>query len=121
MSALGLTDSRYNQILSHIENIRKNADQDGNRCAPYLRMMCRQSADESLAKVSEYIRSVNAEQRNIVWTIEKIPGAYETYLGIHIKEWEISVWNAEDPLELLLQLEKWGVIEKRLDIDDDDE
>jgi hypothetical protein len=36
------------------------------------------------------------------------------------EEWEISAWNGEEPLELLIQLEKWGIIEQRLNIDDDE-
>ena len=121
MGALGLTEEKYHRILSHIQDIAKNAEEGATSCAPRLRKMMRhRSAEEALTKVSEYIRSVNAQQRNVVWTIEKVPGAYETFFGTHLKEWEISVWNGEDPLELLLQLERWGIIEKRLDIDEEE-
>jgi hypothetical protein len=71
-------------------------------------------------KVSEYIRELNASQRHLVWTIEKIPGVYDRGLARDRTEWEISAWNGEDPLELLIQLERWGIIEKRLSLDDDD-
>jgi hypothetical protein len=33
---------------------------------------------------------------------------------------ELSAWNADDPLELLMQLERWGIIEKRMSLDEED-
>ncbi|KAF2655305.1 hypothetical protein K491DRAFT_693050 [Lophiostoma macrostomum CBS 122681] len=48
MSALGLTESKYNRIISHIESIRRKFDEDGNKCAPYLKQMYRQSAEEAV-------------------------------------------------------------------------
>jgi hypothetical protein len=71
-------------------------------------------------KVSEYLRQLNASQRRIVFTIEKIPGVYDRGLARNRTEWEISAWNADDPLELLMQLEKWGIIENRLSLEEDD-
>ena len=70
--------------------------------------------------MSEYIRELNASQRRVVWTIEKIPGVYDRGLVRSANEWEVSAWNGEDPLELLLELERWGIVEKRLYVEDDD-
>lgn len=124
MCELGLGRAKYDKVISDIEDIRRNAR--AKESTPYLmpgfavKALRRRSAEEALTKVSEYVRKLNAQQGKIIWTIEKIPGCYENHFGNHINEWEISAWNGEDPLELLLQLEKWGIIEKRLDIDDDE-
>lgn len=118
MSELGLCEGFYNHMIARIEEIRKTEILK-KRCS--LRMLRRRSAGNALTEVSAWIREVNAMGRNkVVWTIEKIPGVYDTYLGRRGKEWEISAWNAEDPLELLLQLEKWGIIEKKLGLEDDE-
>ena len=63
------------------------------------------------------IRQINAIDRRVVWTIEKIPSVYKRTFLHDKKDWEISAWNGEDPLELHIQLEKWGIIESRLDLD----
>ncbi|KAF2791413.1 hypothetical protein K505DRAFT_309557 [Melanomma pulvis-pyrius CBS 109.77] len=124
MNELGLSKESYHTIISDIDDLRRSYSPNPSDCAPscipWLRHIRKRSADEALTKVSEYIRHVNAQQRGIVWTIEKIPGVYESELGRNGKEWEISAWNGEDPLELLIQLERWGIIEKKLNIDDDD-
>jgi hypothetical protein len=70
--------------------------------------------------MSEYLRELNAAQRRMVWTIEKISGVYDRGLARNGTEWEISAWNGEDPLELLIELERWRIIEQRLIIKDDD-
>ena len=85
-----------------------------------LNMVRRRSTEDALTRVSDYLRQLNASQRRIVWTIEKIQGVYDKGFATNCTEWEISTWNAVDPLELLIQLEKWGIIEKRLSVDDED-
>jgi hypothetical protein len=124
MEELGLTRDAYQTITGNIEDIRQSWRPNAKECFPHLpaswSQLRRRSTEDALAKVSEYIRQVNAADRRIVWTIEKIPCVYDRGLGRDRREWEISVWNGEDPLELLIQLERWGFIERKLNIDDDD-
>ncbi|KAJ4297767.1 hypothetical protein N0V90_005662 [Kalmusia sp. IMI 367209] len=126
MDELGLTHEAYQTIINNIEDIRQNYRPNHHKCVPGLLAswinikIRRRRAADALTKVSEYIRQVNASGRRIVWTIEKIPGVYDRGIGRDKQEWEISAWNSEDPFELLLQLERWGLIEKRLNIDDDE-
>jgi hypothetical protein len=124
MEELGLTRGAYQTIISTIEKIRQNCRPNAKECLPHLlaswRKLRRRSTEDALGYVSEYIRQVNAADRRIVWTIEKIPCVFDRGLGRDRREWEISIWNGEDPLELLIQLERWGIIEKKLSIDDDD-
>jgi hypothetical protein len=124
MEELGLTKSRYQTIISDITDIHTSA-QLYTRCPiPYLlsslNKIRRRSTDDALMKVSEYIRKLNASQRRVVWTIEKIPGVYDRGLARDRTEWEISAWNGEDSLELLIELERWGIIEQRLNPEDDE-
>jgi hypothetical protein len=127
MEELGLTEEQYNGIISKITEIKFNSKLALSSCmARYVlgNSMCPlqwRRAENAMAKVSEYIRTVNAKLQKVVWTIEKIPDVYERVgFGKPGCEWEISAWNGEDPLELLLQLEKWGIIEKRFGFDDDE-
>lgn len=124
MGDLGLSREAYQAIIDHIEDIRKDYRSNSKSCLPQFvaswNKIRRRSTEDALKKVSEYIRQVNAQDRRIVWTIEKIPGVYDRGFGRDRKEWEISAWNGEDPLDLLIQLEKWGIIEKKLNIDDDE-
>ncbi|CAO2651074.1 Nn.00g093710.m01.CDS01 [Neocucurbitaria sp. VM-36] len=124
MSALGLTREAYQTIISNIDTIHTQSQLNTKRPMSYLmaslNKIRKRSTEDTLMKVSEYIRELNGPQRRIVWTIEKIPGVYDRGLARDRTEWEISAWNGEDPLELVLQLEKWGIIEKRLDVDDED-
>ncbi|KAF2636540.1 hypothetical protein P280DRAFT_533664 [Massarina eburnea CBS 473.64] len=124
MEELGLTKDAYRAIIRNIEDLRKMSIINSKGCIPGCfapwRKIRHRSTEDALTKVSEYVRHINAADRRIVWTIEKIPGVYEQGLGRNKKEWEISAWNGEDPLELLIQLEKWGIIERRLGIDDDE-
>jgi hypothetical protein len=120
MAELGLTAEIYSKIISDIDDIRRNSKSNAN-CWAWLRDIRRRSPEDCLVKVSEYVRHINAQQRRIVWTIEKIPGVYARGSGGKGKEWEISAWNGEDPLELLVHLERWGIIEKRWNIDDDEQ
>ncbi|KAJ4368905.1 hypothetical protein N0V83_005987 [Neocucurbitaria cava] len=124
MSALGLTREAYQTIISKIDAIYTQSQLSTKRPMSYLmaslNKIRKRSTEDVLMKVSEYIRELNAAQRRIVWTIEKIPGVYDRGLARDRTEWEVSAWNGEDPLELVLQLEKWGIIEKRLDVDDED-
>ncbi|KAF1962983.1 hypothetical protein CC80DRAFT_521880 [Byssothecium circinans] len=124
MEELGLSKRAYQTIICNIEDIRKNTQKDAEKCMPHLlaswHKIRHRSTEDALAKVSEFVRKVNKADRRIVWTIEKIPGVYDRGLGRDKKEWEISAWNGEDPLELLIQLEKWGIIEETLNIDDEE-
>ncbi|KAF1852133.1 uncharacterized protein K460DRAFT_373981 [Cucurbitaria berberidis CBS 394.84] len=125
MSALGLTKGAYQTIISNIESIQTHAqlsthDSRLSCLMASLNKLRRRGTEDALMKVSEYLRELNASQRRIVWTIEKIPGVYDRGLARDRTEWEISAWNGEDPLELVLQLEKWGIIENRLGVDDDE-
>ncbi|KAF2712552.1 hypothetical protein K504DRAFT_464641 [Pleomassaria siparia CBS 279.74] len=124
MAELGLTKSRYRKILSDIDDMKRDYKPSTgdlrSSCAPWLRHIRKRSTDDALTKASEYIRGVNAQDRRLVWTIEKIPGVYDSGFGRSGKEWEISVWNGEDPLELLIRLEKWGIVERRLFVDEDE-
>lgn len=124
MAALGLSKDDYQKIILHIDSIQTHAQLSTKCPMSYMLASCnkirRRSTEDALIQVSEYIRTLNAQQGRIVWTIEKIPGVYDRGLARDRTEWEISMWNAEDPLELLMQLEKWGIVEKRLSDDDED-
>jgi hypothetical protein len=124
MEELSLTLKSYQTIIGTIEDIRQYYESNTN---DYLlhslaswRKLGRRSIEDAIAKVSDYIRQINTWDRRVVWTIEKIPDVYDGGLGRDRREWEISIWNGEDPLELLIQLERWGIIEKKLNIDDDE-
>jgi hypothetical protein len=119
MDELGLTEELYQTIISDIDDIRETNKSNANYW-PWLRHIRRRSLEDSLEKVREYVRHTNARQRRVVWTIEKIPVINAGGSGGRENEWEISAWNGEDPLELLIQLERWGIIEKRFTIEDDD-
>ncbi|KAF2116825.1 hypothetical protein BDV96DRAFT_462477, partial [Lophiotrema nucula] len=118
MEKLGLTQELYTSILEELDKIRDNHSPKFDRCeCPFqslLRKFRRRGPEAAIPEVKEYIKRLNSYQRGVVWTLEEIPGVYERGVGQRSKEWEISIWNGEDPLELLLQLEKWGIIEKRL-------
>ncbi|KAF2741205.1 hypothetical protein EJ04DRAFT_507609 [Polyplosphaeria fusca] len=121
MEKLGLTSDVYRKALSDIEGIRERYDNKVARC-PLIRCIFRKRGpDDAIPEMVELIKKLNSQQRGVVWTCEGIPGVYERGMGRCGKEWEISVWNGEDPLELLLQLERCGIIEKRLTDDDDGE
>ena len=124
MEGLGLSKEKYHTIISKIDDIRRNHRSGKSRCGlgcmTWLRVKRRVSTEEALTKVSEYVRQINTQDRRIVWTIEKIPRAYDRGFGRDGKEWEISAWNGEDALDLLIQLERYGIIEKKLDIGDDE-
>ncbi|OAG05123.1 uncharacterized protein CC84DRAFT_1197040 [Paraphaeosphaeria sporulosa] len=121
MEALGLTREKYDTIVRKIEDIRQSTKTPyySTFLNPCNKIRCRNTVD-ALKKIGEYIRQINGEGRCVVWTIEKIPGVYDQGIGCDKQEWEISAWNCEDPLELLIQLERWGIIEKKLDLEDDD-
>ncbi|KAF1832120.1 hypothetical protein BDW02DRAFT_571365, partial [Decorospora gaudefroyi] len=123
MAALGLSRDAYHSIITDIDNIHTRVQMStrcpGSYIIASLNKVRRRSTEDALKRVSEYLRQLTASQRRIVWTIEKIPDVYDKGFARNRTEWEISAWNAEDPLELLIQLEKWGIIEKRLSLDDD--
>ncbi|KAF2829976.1 hypothetical protein CC86DRAFT_276302, partial [Ophiobolus disseminans] len=120
MEELGLSKAAYQIIISNIADIHANLTWSTKCPVSYmlssLSKIRRRSTEDALMKVSEYIRELNASQRRIVWTIEKIPGVYDRGLARDRTEWEISAWNGEDPLELLIELERWAIIDKRLNI-----
>jgi hypothetical protein len=124
MAELGLTRIDYETIISNIEHIHTNAVWYTKCPISYLfstlNKIRHRSTEDASKRVSEYLRVLNASQRRIVWTIEKIPGVYDRGLARDRTEWEISAWNGEDPLELLIELERWGIIEQRLSIEDDE-
>lgn len=124
MDELGLTHEKYSEIIRKIEDIRHRAKRHYIECVPNVfkswTKIGRRSTTDSLNEVNGYIRQLNAAGRRIVWTIEKLPGVYDNGTRSDKEEWEISAWNGEEPLELLIQLEKWGIIEQRLNIDDDE-
>jgi hypothetical protein len=124
MEELGLTKARYETIISNIAGIRTSAQLCTKCPVSYLlsavNTVRRRSTGDALLKVSQYIRELNASQRRVVWTIEKIPGVYDRGLARDRSEWEISVWNGSDPLELLIELERWGIIEQGLNSEDDE-
>ena len=124
MDTFGLSKDAYQTIIADIDNfhthVQLNTKCPGSYMVASLNKVRRRSTNDALMKVSEYLRQLNASQRCIVWTIEKIPAVYDKGFGRNRTEWEISAWNAEDPLELLIQLEKWGIIESRLSLDDED-
>lgn len=122
LEALGLTKDEYQLITSNFADIDKS--QCKIKCpitglVLSLRRIRRRSAADTLTRLEEFVRKLNSQQRRIVWTIEKIPAVYDKGLVRDRTEWEISAWNSEDPLELLVQLEKWGLVEKRLSLEDD--
>ena len=124
MDELGLTQEKYEEVVRRIEDIRHSTKPNYIECVPNVfkswTKMGRRSTADSLNEVNKYIRQLNAAGRRIVWTVEKLPCVYDHGMRSDKQEWEISAWNGEDPLELLIQLEKWGIIEQRLNIDDDE-
>jgi hypothetical protein len=124
MEELGLTKARYQTIISDIADIRTCAQLCTKCPISYLlstiNKIRRRNSEDALMKVNEYIRELNASQRRVVWTIEKIPGVYDRGLARDRTEWEISAWNGEDSLELLMDLERWGIVEQRLNLEDDE-
>ncbi|KAF2689417.1 hypothetical protein K458DRAFT_474930 [Lentithecium fluviatile CBS 122367] len=103
MGELSLTPETYQTIINSVEGIRQNYKSDAKDCLPPFlaswNKLRHRSTEDALTKVSEYIR-------------ENIPGVYDRGMGRDKKEWEISAWNGEDPLELLIPLEN-GALSKR--------
>ena len=124
MEELGLTKDAYQTIVTKIADLHTTLRFPTKCPVSYMLSSINRvrhiGIEDALLKVSEYIRELNASQRRLVWTIEKIPGVYGRGLGRSANEWEVSAWNGEDPLELLLELERWGIVEKRLYVEDDD-
>ncbi|KAE8872797.1 hypothetical protein PTNB73_01948 [Pyrenophora teres f. teres] len=124
MDTLGLSKDAYQSIIADIDNFHTNVQLNtkcpGSYMVASVNTVRKRSTNDALMKVSEYLRQLNASQRCIVWTIEKIPAVYDKGFGRNRTEWEISAWNVKDPLELLIQLEKWGIIEPRLNLDEEE-
>jgi len=124
MDALGLNKHAYHAILTDIDRMhtkmRLNTRCPGMYVLASLMKVRRKGTKDAVMKAREYIRRLNASQRELVWTIEKIPWVYDKGGGRNRTEWEISAWNAADPLELLMQLERWGIIQNRMSLGDED-
>ena len=124
MTRLGLTQNIYDNILNNIDTIRDSIRSNYFECVPIFfkswnKIRCRTMNDAS-KEVHEYVRELNTADRRIVWTIEKIPGLHDPESHRDGDEWEISAWNGDDPLDLVIELEKWGIVEKKLSIEDDE-
>ncbi|KAF1966259.1 hypothetical protein BU23DRAFT_487200 [Bimuria novae-zelandiae CBS 107.79] len=104
MDELGLTRAKYDTIVGKIEDIRLSTEPTHYECVPNFfqpwTMIRRRNATDTLSKVSEYTRELNAAGRRVVWTIEEIPGLYDQGIGHDKHELEISAWNGKDPWEL---------------------
>jgi hypothetical protein len=124
MEVLGLSKHAYQAILANFDrmhtSMRLNTRCPGMYVVASLNKVRRKGTEDALMKARSYIKRLNASQRELVWTIEKIPWVYDKGFGRNRAEWEISAWNAKDPLELLMQLERWGIIENRMTLDDED-
>jgi hypothetical protein len=94
MEELGLTKARHQTIISEIVDIRTRAQLCTNCPMSYLlstiNKVRRRNLDNALMKVSEYICELNASQRRVVWTIEKVPGVYDRGLARDRTEWETA-------------------------------
>lgn len=124
MDALGLNKHAYHAVLTNLDrmhsSMRLNSRCPMMRIVSSLNKVRRKGTKDAVMKAREYIRRLNASQQELVWTIEKIPWVYDKGGGRNRTEWEISAWNAADSLELLMQLERWGIIENRMSLDDED-
>jgi hypothetical protein len=108
METLGLSRDAYQSIVTDIDSIHTkvllNTKCPGMYVLASLNKVRRRSTEDALIRVTKYLRQLNASQRRVVWTIGRIPGVYDKGFARNRTEWEISAWNAEDPLELLIQL-----------------
>jgi hypothetical protein len=124
MEALGLSKDLYQSIVISIDWMHTSM-RPNKRCqdiymiaspVPLRRTLFR----DALMKVRDYTRRLNMSQRTIVWTIEKIPWLYDKGSKRNRTEWAFNARNAEDPLELLIQLERRGLIENSMSLGDGD-
>lgn len=124
MAFLGLTRQKYDAIISTIDEIREHTMPhyyaSSSRVFKPWNKICGRNTIDAFTKVSEYVRQLNGQSRRVVWTVENIPCVHNHGQSCDNQEWEISAWNGEDPLELLIQLERWGLVEKRLGIEDEE-
>ncbi|KAF2499641.1 hypothetical protein BU16DRAFT_524108 [Lophium mytilinum] len=108
MQDLGLTAEVYYDTLHHIESIRQNSK---SKRAFFGK---KKPVEDAVPAVLDFLKVVNLlrhqQGSKVIWTIEGIPAGKGLY--------EISLWDQSDPLELLVQLEKHGVIEKKRFFDD---
>ncbi|OCK82934.1 hypothetical protein K432DRAFT_379963 [Lepidopterella palustris CBS 459.81] len=108
MLDLGLTRDLYHAILQQVERIRQKEKKKR------VLFKIRRSTDV-VPTVMDFIKDVNTSHHRkgarVVWTIEEVP-------GVGKGGYEVSLWDQSDGLELLLQLENWGVIERRIFSDD---
>jgi hypothetical protein len=94
MEELGLNEAAYHTITTDIADLH-TALRCSTKCPvsyilSFVNKVRHWSTEDLLKKVSEYIRELNASQRRVVWTIEKICGVYNRGLRRNSNEWEIS-------------------------------
>jgi hypothetical protein len=117
MDELSLSKSTYDDITAHFNEF---CGLSHNAACPvsYLKVSWhrfrRGSIEDVMARVGAYIRELNTAQRRIVWTLEQIPGVYDRGTKRERTEWEVSAWNGTCPLELLMDLERWGIVKQRI-------
>lgn len=113
----GLSKRAYEAIVArvcHITHGRDVAIQSARmRVSSVMQKICQRKRNTTFLKLQEYVRELNSAQQRIIWTVEAIVDEHG-----HHSDWEISAWNGEDPLELLIDLEGCGIVEKRLTADD---
>jgi len=94
MNALGLNKHAYHAILTDIDRmhtkLRLNTRCPGMYVVASVMKVRRKGTKDAVMKAREYIRRLNASQRELVWTIEKIPWVYDKGGGRNRTEWEIS-------------------------------
>ena len=113
----GLSKDDFEAVIARVDEIisaRMETPQPlRTSVSSVLCKFCDCRNNDVILKLRRFIRTLNAAQRRIVWTLETIVDS----CGDHI-DWEISAWNGEDSLELLIELERWGIVEKRLDVEE---
>ncbi|KAH9865139.1 hypothetical protein IAQ61_009086 [Plenodomus lingam] len=120
MQSLGLTRPLYQSILRDIHSLHETL-QGRSKC-PFVgplrhaldKVWQRRTDEACQPELRAYVRRLNARHRRVVWTVERVPGVYERGGVGGREEWEVSAWKCEEPLELLVDLERWGIVEKRV-------
>lgn len=114
---MGLSKAAYETVVARVGQItrgRKVTTHSPCRCvSSFIRKACLRRQHAMFLELQEYLRELNSAQRHIVWTVETISDACGDHSG-----WNISAWNGEDPLELLMELERCNIVEKRLTDDE---
>jgi hypothetical protein len=117
LDEFGLSKDDFEAVIARVDEIvsaRMETPQPlRTSVSSVLCKFCDCRNNDVILKLRRFIRKLNAAQRRIVWTLETIVDT----CGDHI-DWEISAWNGEDSLELLIELERWGIVERRLDVEE---